>query len=93
MLSGVDESELRAITNAIKGIEPRLYTDKLISQQEPTIKVSQDLIYDLAESAVDLCKYDCKKNFDTCPRRKMFLELLVPAWNENGPCQYYRGEE
>lgn len=92
MLSGVDDSELRAIDNAIKAIEPRLYTDKLINQEEPTVKVSQDLIYDLAESAVELCRFDCKKDFDTCPRRKMFLELLVPAWCEKGPCQYYRGE-
>jgi len=93
MLSGIDSTELRAIDNAIKGIEPKLYTDKLVSSEEPTVKVNQDLIYDLAELALENCRYDCKKDFDTCPRRKMFLDLLVPAWTNSGPCQYYRGEE
>ena len=93
MLSGIDGRELRTIENAIKLIQPRLNIDRMIPQEEPTMKVSLDLVYDLAESAVDLCKYDCKKDYDTCPRRKLFLSLLVPAYVENGPCQYFRGEE
>ena len=93
MLSGIDNTELRAIDNAIKGIEPRLYTDKLINSEEPTVKVSQELIYDLAESAVDLCRFSCRKDFDTCPRRKMFLDLLIPPFRTDGPCQFYQKED
>lgn len=93
MLSGIDQTELKTIENAIKAIEPRLYTDKLVNSQEPAIKVSKDLIYDLAESAVDLCKYDCSKDFANCPRRKLFSDLLIAPWTTDGPCQYYRRED
>ena len=92
MLDGVDSTELRAIDNAIKVVEPTLYAHKLVNSQEPAVKVNIDLLYDLAESAVQLCKYECDGNFDTCPRRKMFLDLLIPAWSESGPCQFYRKE-
>lgn len=92
ILSGIDASELRTIDNAIKAIKPKLYVDKLIPQENPVIKVSQNLIYDLAEYALENCKHDCKKNFETCPRRQLFLDLLVPPFIVDGPCQFWRGE-
>jgi hypothetical protein len=30
---------------------------------------------------------------DSCQARKVFLKFLVPALAEDGPCQYWRGEE
>ena len=93
MLKGIDKSELRAIVNASKNIEPTLNCEKLVPSNSPTVKVNIDLLYDLAESGVELCKFDCPGDFENCPRRKMFLELLIPPWTTTGPCQYYRGEE
>lgn len=91
MLSGIDSSELRTIDNAIKQIEPKLYADKLVNRQEPTVKVNIDLLYDLAELALENCR-DCKGNYDSCQYREMFLSLLLPPYTEVGPCQYWRGE-
>lgn len=91
MLKGADKSEIRAIKNAAKKVNPVLFAEKLISEDGPAVSVSQDLIYDLAEEALENCKHDCKHDWDGCTRRKLFLDLLVPAYVEEGPCQYYRG--
>ncbi len=93
MLGDLDLTEIKTIENAINQIEPKLYAEKLINSSKPTVKVSIDLIYDLAELALENCRYDCNKDFDTCPRRKMFLDLLIPPFREDGSCQYYRGED
>lgn len=92
MCQGIDQSDLRAIENAVNLIEPRLNAEKLVNSKVPTVKCNIDVLYDLGESAVELCKYECNKDFDNCPRRKLFLELLIPPWSETGPCQYWRGE-
>jgi len=92
MLGGIDKTELRAIDNAIKLIQPTLYASKIVKSEGKTQPVSVDLIYDLAESAVDNCRWDCKQDWDNCPRRKMFLELLIPPYTLEGPCQYYQEE-
>jgi len=92
MCQGIDDSDLRAVENAVKVIEPRLNAEKLVNSKEPTVKCNIDLLYDLGESAVQLCVHECNKDFDNCPRRKLFLELLIPPWSETGPCQYWRGE-
>ena len=93
MLGGLDMTELKTIENAIGRIEPKLYAEKLINQKEPTVKVNIDLLYDLAELALEDCRYSCQKNFDNCPRRKMFLDLFVPPYVDKGPCQYWRGDD
>lgn len=93
MLSGIDETELRTIDHAIKRVKPKLFADDLISQEKPIVKVSQELIYDLAESAVALCAFDCLGDYDSCPRRKMFLDLLIPPYRTDGPCQFYQKDE
>jgi len=91
MLSGIDAKELRTIDNAIKGVQPTLYAHK-IAEGENNRSVDIDLLYDLAEQAVECCKYDCKHDYGTCQRRELFLKLLIPPFVEKGPCQYYQGE-
>jgi hypothetical protein len=91
MLGGLDATELKTIENAVKRIEPKLYAEKLVNQQNPTVKVNIDLLYDLAELALENC-HTCKGDFDNCPHRKLFLSLLIPPYTEVGPCQYWRGE-
>jgi hypothetical protein len=93
MLGGLDLTELKTIENAIGRLEPRLYAEKLINQKEPTVNVNVDLLYDLAELALENCRHDCKGDFDNCPRRKMFLSLMLEPYTETGPCQYWRGED
>lgn len=93
MLGGLDLTELRTIENAIKRVEPKLYAEKLVNSQEPAVKVNIDLLYDLAELALESCQHDCKQDFENCPRRKMFLGLLIEPFTETGPCQYWRGDD
>ena len=93
MLGGLDLTELKTIENAIKRIEPKLYAEKLVNQQKPAVTVNIDLLYDLAELALEQCKIDCSKDFDNCPRRKMFLSLMIEPFTETGPCQYWRGDD
>ena len=93
MFRGLHETEIRALLNASKQVRPSLYAEIKTPPSERETTVSQELLFYLAESAVELCKYDCDKDWDNCPRRKMFLELLLEPWSLSGPCQYYRGEK
>jgi hypothetical protein len=80
------------LLNCAKQVKPILYAADRRPADAKIRNVDVDTLFDLAESAVELCKYDCEGKFADCPRRAMFLELLVEPWTENGPCPYYRGE-
>lgn len=92
MMRGADDTELRAVFNAAKRVKPILFAEDRRPEDAKVRHVDVDTLYDLAESAVELCKYDCRENFADCKRRAMFLELLLEPWSEDGPCQYYRGK-
>jgi hypothetical protein len=91
MLKGLHPTEIRALINASKCVSPVLYSDKGKKPNERVTSVPMDLIFNLAECAIDVCKYDCDMNFDTCPRRELFLDLYIEPWTTDGPCQFYRG--
>ena len=93
MLKGLDVTEIKAIERAVDKIEPKLYAEKIVQSDDSAVKVNIDLLYDLAESAVALCEYDCNGDFANCSRRKLFLSLLIPPYRTDGECQYYQKEE
>ena len=92
VLKDVEPKEARAIKNMVQDLTPTIRVNSMGTDPQ-RVTVNADLLYDMAEIAVEICKYECKGNFDTCRRREMFLGLGIPPYVEQGVCQYWRGEE
>lgn len=88
-----DPTEERAIWNMLKQVHPSLYIYPQYGEGDKRISVNPELIYDLAEDALQNCLHECEEEPKTCARRKRFLDLGIPPLIEQGPCQYWRKGE
>lgn len=58
-------------------------------QKKARVKIDSEQLYDLAECFIAVnCNRSCNKNPAKCELRKLMLEKNIPAWDENGKCEY-----
>lgn len=91
-LKGIEPKEKQAIKNMVEDLTPTIRVNS-VGKEPQKLNIDAELLYDMAEIAVDMCKYDCQRDFANCKRREMFLGLGIPPWDNSGLCQYFRGEE
>lgn len=66
------------------GFEP----DPEVFKRKSTL-LHKEQFYDLAEILIAVnCNRSCNKNPEKCQLRKMMKEKNIPAWDENGKCEY-----
>lgn len=88
-LKGADKDEMRAITNLVQEVRPELVIDNRVTSGEKTVCVSQEIIFDFAEYALEYC-INCTDNPKGCRLKNMALTLGIPPYVEAGPCPYRR---
>lgn len=92
-LTHLAPDESRAITNMINRVTPHIVADNFYTagNEKNIIKIDSNLVDDLAEFALLSCR-NCPEKPDSCNLRKVLLEIGVPPYVEDGPCQYWQKE-